>query len=297
MTLLLDSRFPLVWRSPDCVQFGVDTPRVVLTGVTASHERMLAALAVGVTASGLELIGSESGMSAEHIRAFRRDIDPVLFTPTPSVHATVAVAGDGATADRIEWRLREAGLEPQRSLGTPNDTELPADAAVILGHFVLDPERRQQWLRRDIPHLPIVFGDTSVTIGPFIEPGAGPCLYCLELHHRDSDPAWPALAAQLLGKNSEAETPFFASETATFAARVVLSRLRGRPAKVANGITIDAETGEQTSQSWRRHPECACAGIPEVSELSRQEIATPNWSQGAGRPTPTRRGGVVSVRV
>ena len=295
MTLVLDPRFPLVWRSPDSLQLGVDAPRVIMNTVTTAHERMLAALAVGVTPSGLALIGSEGGLSTEQIAAFHRDIQPALAVQSMAPHSTIAITGDGPTADRLEWRLREAGLETRRSHPMDDDTGV-TDIALVLGHYVLDPDVRQHWLRRDVPHLPVIFGDTSVTIGPFIEPGDGPCLYCLELHRMDADPAWPALASQLLGKRSAAETPFFASEAATIAARMVLTRATRLATRWATSVTVDAATGELTRRPWSRHQECGCAGIPDVSGLRRQESAMQSSRPVAGRSMPTRRGGDASVR-
>lgn len=299
MTLALDPRLPLLWRTPDSLQLGVDDPPVVLTHVTTAHEKMLAALAVGLTPEGLTLIGTDSGLSPAQISDFERAIGPALVQPKRVLSCSVEIDGFGATADRLEYRLREAGLEPPR--GLPGTTNF----AVIVGHYVLDPERRGRWLRRDIPHLPIVFGDTSVTIGPFIEPGAGPCLYCLELHRTDADPAWPAIASQLLGRVGTAESPFLASEAATIATRMVLNRARGGaarsdsvgadPTNAAIAVTVDAEAGERCNQSWRVHPRCACAGITaEVGQYPR-ETAKGRSVLAADRAMPTTKGEVACV--
>ncbi len=270
MTLTLDPRFPLLWRTPDSVQFGVDEPPVLLQGVSTAHERMLAALAVGLTPQGLTLVGTEAGLSAAQVDDFARAIRPALATPKVAASWAVVIDGSGPTADRLEWRLNEAGLLSRRMHGNANDLAVHStvpqpvhspDIAVLIGDYVLSPEHRGRWLRRDVPHLPILYSDTSVTIGPLIEAGAGPCLYCLELHHRDADPTWPTLASQLLGTSSTAQQPFVASEAATIATRWVLRRLREGAAASATALTLDVETGEFRRQSWQAHPECACAGI------------------------------------
>lgn len=266
MTLTLDPRLPLLWRTPDSLQLGVDNPPVVLHGISTAHERMLAALAIGLTPQGLALIGTESGLSPSQVSEFEHAIRPALVKPKVAFSASIDIDGLGPTADRLEWRLHEAGLLTRRTpASADNQSDLPTDGppllAVIVGEFVLDPERRGRWLRRDIPHLPIVYGDTSVTIGPFIEIGAGPCLYCLELHRRDADPAWPAIASQLLGTVSAAQEPFIASEAAAIATRMVLRRVSDGAAESATSLTLDAETGTCRQQSWQAHPECSCAGI------------------------------------
>ncbi len=266
MTLTLDPRLPLLWRTPDSLQCGVDKPPVVLQGVSTAHERMLDALAIGLTPQGLALIGTEAGLTAAQVADFERAIRPALLTPKVSISVNVDIDGFGPTADRLDWRLREAGLLSRRAPAcSEGATEIPPESpptfAIIVGEFVLDPERRGRWLRRDIPHLPIVYGDESVMIGPFIETGTGPCLYCLELHRRDADPAWPALASQLMGTVSAAQQPFIASEAATIATRLVLSRMRNGAAASATSLTVDVETGGCRRQTWQAHPECACAGI------------------------------------
>ncbi len=344
MTLTLDPRYPLVWRTPDSLQLGVDEPPVVLESVTLGHERMLSALSIGLTPAGLTLIGTESGLTVAQVEDFHRRVQPALIERRERPRARVAITGIGTgigagigigigaharadaspspTIDRLVWRLEEAGLEPhlidrhpvagkpdanKPDAGTALHSVGATDFAIIVAHYVLDPEVRGMWLRRDIPHLPIVFGDTSVTIGPMIEPGIGPCLYCLELHHKHADPAWPALASQLLRMRSTAETPFLASEVATIATRLILTRLlatdRAAPPVTASApapapapaLRLDAETGEQTRWLHSRHPDCACGGIADVSAPVLREIGTARSRQNAVRSMPPTTTGAVSV--
>lgn len=308
MMLALDPRFPLLWRTPDSLQLGVDDPPVVLESVSIGHERMLHGLSMGLTPEGLVLLGTESGLTVGQVEAFRRRIQPALLAPRERPRARVAITGSGPTVDRLALRLAEAGLEPLRSgrpaesVGAPRKRQgaegsstPPPQFAVVVAHFVIDPEVRGAWLRRDVPHLPIVYGDTSVRVGPMIEPGFGPCLYCLELHHRDSDSAWPVLAAQLLGSRSEAEAPFLASEAATLATRIILSRHSGKPDAFAISFTLDAESGRPTRRRHPRHPDCACAGIPQFSESAPRGIGTARSHRSAGRSSPPTTTGDVSV--
>jgi bacteriocin biosynthesis cyclodehydratase domain-containing protein len=321
-TLRLDPRYPLVWRSPTSLQLGVDRPRARFDQVTIAEERMLAALAVGSTARGIEVIGRNSGLTRAQVAEFQAAIHPALApaeepaVSSPAAARTVVISGAGPTADRLAWRLTEAGLDPRPTGVRPDDAVAApalraAGLAVVVGHYVLDPEFYGLWLRRDIPHLPIVFGDTGVRIGPLVEPGAGPCLYCLDRHRTDADPAWPAIASQLWGLRSTAETPFLASEAATAAARLVVDRLAGRAVPAATSITIDAATGRQSQGGHLRHPDCGCAGIPAAeapaAELSALAVSAPAprgtstarsghpARRSAARPSPTRRGEGLSV--
>ena len=55
MTLRLDPRRPIVWRTPHSLQIGVDPVLAVLDDVSEGDARLIDALAVGVPRSGLEI--------------------------------------------------------------------------------------------------------------------------------------------------------------------------------------------------------------------------------------------------
>ena len=79
---------------------------------------------------------------------------------------------------------------------------------MLVAHHVVRPARYGYWLRRDVPHLAVVFGDTTLTVGPFVQPGAeAPCLCCLDLARQDADPAWQAIATQLAYRPPSSEEP------------------------------------------------------------------------------------------
>lgn len=61
MALALDPRIQRVWRSPHALQFGVDAPVLVLDPVGSVEERMLAALASGVSRGVLEVVAQTAG--------------------------------------------------------------------------------------------------------------------------------------------------------------------------------------------------------------------------------------------
>src|SRR4051794_41909400 len=76
MVLALDSRIPRVWRTPHSIQFGVDEPTLVLDGVSAADERMLVALAAGVTADGLQLVADRARAPATAVTALLERLGP-----------------------------------------------------------------------------------------------------------------------------------------------------------------------------------------------------------------------------
>jgi bacteriocin biosynthesis cyclodehydratase domain-containing protein len=265
MILRLDPSRPFVWRTPTSAQFGVDHPIVVLPRLTLADERMLSALAIGVPRSGVGVIGLESGASEGDVSRLLNAVDPVLLQdphddapPT----GTLALAGTGPTARRLTDTVAQCGLTVHR-VDSEDDSRRGGhpDIAVLVAHYVVDPGFRGYWLRDDVPHLPIVFGDAEVHIGPMIEPGNGPCLYCLERQRADADDAWPAIASQLLGQRSLTETPLLSAEVAALAARLVVTRFRRGAAAESVSWHLDVASGTLSARRERPHPLCLCTGL------------------------------------
>ena len=283
MILRLDPRLPLVWRTPASVQLGIDPVVVVLDGVTELDERMLAALVVGVSDSGLAMI---AGARTAERDALLAALGPALSTaPLAPLTATVAVHGAESLVSAIATTLAQSGIDVVTGPDAASLAEQHPALAIIAAHYVLPPDLHGVWLRRDVPHLPVVLGDAGMTVGPLIEPGSGPCLLCLELHRRDLDPAWPAIAAQLLGRRSRAESPVVVMEGAAAASRLALERLTAG-AGAAASLRIDAATGRREVRTWLRHPDCGCSGIAHLlgreTEVSPAQPGT-DWASAARR--------------
>ena len=247
MILQLDPRHPLVWRTPTSLQLGVDDPRVCLDDVTEAQERMISALVVGISRPGLDLIARSSGADHQAAADLLVSVRGALRSSTPGpAPMSVVISGVGETVERMSSLLETVGVSPMAAGADPERTADGGGIAVIVAHFVVDPALHGVWLRRDVPHLPVVLGDTGARIGPFVEPGAGPCLYCLERHRTDADPAWPAMAAQLWGRRSPLDSGLVAAEVAARATRMVLGRLTsgGGPASgPPMSAFLDAVTG------------------------------------------------------
>ena len=288
MALRLDPRLPLVWRTPDSLQIGIDRPRVVLEDVTHADELVIAALAAGISRSGAEMIGRAAGLDDDDVRHLLAAVDPALErAPEPRVPVSVVVCGGGETADRLRDVIARSGMT---TLAEPDDPS-PPGLAVIVAHYVISPELHGRWLRRDIPHLPIVFSDGAVRIGPLVRPGEGPCLYCLELTRTTADHAWPAVAAQLWGRRSPAESALVSAEVAAIAARLVLSWAAGRPdqrpvgtpSTAASAIDLDVASGESVLTTFLPHPECGCISVAGAGPAVEPAQAGPGIATGASR--------------
>jgi bacteriocin biosynthesis cyclodehydratase domain-containing protein len=266
MVLKLDDRFATVWRDPFSLQLGVDPARVVLREMSTADERMIAALGSGVSRSGLDMIASSSGASEQDVSRLLRQVRPLLLSEPPEQPpARVSIVGRGQTVERIANTLALAGMTVSVS---PTVAEEPADLGIAVGHYVLDPDSYGFWLRRDLPHLPVVFGDDSVLIGPLVEPGNTPCLYCLEHYRRDADASWSAIASQLWGRRAASETALVSAEVAAKATRLVVGRARAgrQPARsmAARSFRLAVDSGEVTRRDWMPHPECGCVALPSA---------------------------------
>ncbi|MEB0307036.1 hypothetical protein QN345_17195, partial [Cryobacterium sp. 10I1] len=258
MTLRLDPRYPLVWRSPDTIQLGVDHPALRLRVPGPGLERVIDALRSGVPRSGAVMLGRTGGATAESVSALLAALRPVLLddlgpeSSTPALRHWVSVDGRGTTAARLRSFLDDLGLDTHElddgvggsarvaddsgygtgirfstASRTGADAAAPADTdlAVIIGRFAIEPARYRRWLNRDVPHLPVVFGDRKVRIGPLVEPGLGPCLFCLEQARVDADPAWPAMASQLAHRPAPTESARRGLEVAVRVAGIVQDRV------------------------------------------------------------------------
>ena len=267
MVLKLADDVPIVWRTPSSLQLGVDAPRVVLEEVGAGEERLIAALRSGISPSGWSMLARDAGLTEHRASGLLGALAPLLSVPAAIASGRVLVLGDGPVAANLAALLQDAGR-----LARP-DERRPALVALVAA-WVVGPEDAQHWLRRDVPHLPIVSSDRSVVIGPFVEPGSGPCLYCTQLARTDADPAWPAIAAQLWGRPSPRQSALTVNAVATFTARRIVARLQSGPSE-ARAWRLTDEGGTISVVRQVRHPRCSCAARPES-----------DWAPGSGRAAP-----------
>jgi bacteriocin biosynthesis cyclodehydratase domain-containing protein len=297
MAIRLDPRLPLVWRTPDSLQLGVDRPPVVLTAVSRLDERLLDALRHGISRGGLDMIAATEGATPAQVTQLLDLVRPALLPPrepaapstpsTPSTPTTSATppteqpprvdrgplprsprrrparrSGGGPTAERIADALARAGHDV-RMRRLADDADPHAALAVLVAHFAIAPAVYGRWAREDVPHLPVVIGDRQAAVGPLVEPGRTACCYCLDLHRVDADPAWPAIATQLLGRDSGSEAGLAPAELAGLAARPasVLVSMGGN-ALASHQAVLDVRTGRVTRRASRPHPRCGCRALP-----------------------------------
>jgi hypothetical protein len=169
-------------------------------------------------------------------------VAPMLDNPTHMRQASQSVARQAPGARTAALSRREVTFEVQVGDGPP---------AVLAA---------AGYARRRLAHLAISLRDGTAVVGPLVPPTGGPCLNCLDLHRRERDPEWPALAAQLAAAPGFTACAVTTALIATgLATSEVLSWIDGAtPTTVGASIEVSGSS-RLRQRSWPPHPACRCA--------------------------------------
>ncbi len=201
-----------------------------------------------------------------------------VVDPRPVTEGDV-LAGAATEADVGAPRQDAAAAATARAAGRPARGAAPDQRAgdrprvvVLVEHRAADSTAAAALVRADIAHLSVVVRESTAVVGPFVRPGHGPCLRCLDLHRGDRDPAWPRLMAQLTGLREGADEPEEATLStlaASLATLQVLAYVDGIVAPAALGATLEVELpqGLTSRRTWPAHPACGCHWPPPPSRL------------------------------
>jgi hypothetical protein len=99
-------------------------------------------------------------------------------------------------------------------------------------------------------------------------PGLTSCLRCADLHRRDRDPAWAALAVQLTvgRRHGPASAASVCTVLAGVAAQQALAFLDGgEPDCIDGTIELRPPDWRLRRRSWLAHPECGCSTSDETA--------------------------------
>jgi len=183
----------------------------------------------------------------------------------------IGLVSVGAHAvDALDLELRGMAGQPQAMLAPVSDRTAGPDLVVLAAVGAIRPDAGEPWLRRGIPHLPLVVQGHRVQVGPLITGGDGPCLSCMDLHRRDRDAAWPALLSQLApGWPLRPGPPVSLESTLTAmtigaAAMIVHTCLDGQPVPGDLSLELSLPWPTTVSRRWFRHPMCKCTGRHET---------------------------------
>ncbi|MET9634016.1 TOMM precursor leader peptide-binding protein [Lentzea sp. NPDC006480] len=248
----------MVRRGPGVVQVGIDPKHAVV--IDSLPEALIDEL---ITLDGRHTVAElgerlkNRGENPQQLIDVLASLDEagLLDTGHPARDATAAVHGAGHLALSITSLLAESNIQLAHN----------ADLTVLAATLVPDPNLVSTLMVFRTPHLPVRVREGVGIVGPLVLPGRSSCLNCADLHRADHDPAWPVIAAQLVGKPASTDV-LFASGTAALAVVQILESLiylRGRdlaPPPVLNAtLELDLVTGVAERRSWYPHPDCQCA--------------------------------------
>jgi bacteriocin biosynthesis cyclodehydratase domain-containing protein len=285
----IDPAIPQLWYSPTEVRFGGQRERVVLTDVGRAEELIITALRAGTPHHALSALLDDFGTTQQHLDQLLEQLSPVFIDADtgaePAIPPRVALERSTLWPDRpsrFDYLISDALTRAGAVLVSRNhDVEL----AVVLATHVVAPAVASYWLSNDVPLLPIVLGDESITLGPLVIPGVTSCLHCVDLHRVDDDLRWPALAAQLMHASHAGPTyvdPVVALEVASMLSRAVRNLAdSGRSGLEGVSMSVAVPSGKISERQWPAHPRCSCRDL--------QENATGSVvSLDAVRASPTR---------
>lgn len=276
----LNSDVPLIWRTPTSLQIGLDHPRVVLPKLYPAEERMISALRAGFADVSLTAISHECGLTSSESTALMTALGPALLPSLSQPSWRIALDGSGPFVDTLGLLLIASG---HRVVKAGASVAGRCDLAIVVGEYALDPHRPGGWLSRDIPHIPVIFSDESVRIGPLLgglsrssgEVEKFPCEQCIELAHRDSDECWVAMISQLVGTPAPSQQPLLGAEVSAVIARLIHTST-GHQINSNTAMKISAVDGTRELVTFALHPDCACQALPRnVSVLGSSHGQSP----------------------
>lgn len=285
--LSLDPSFPAVWRSASALQFGAE-PVAVLDDPQPWQLRMVRELERGVPDASFvpfaRAFGAPSDDAATRLLARLRR----ALTTGPASRRVVSLHRDEAVteaqADLVARGLAAAGFDAvvRHPFDPIDQPEGGAAAVVFIVPRVVPPGAAAALMASDIPHLPVVLTGPGADIGPFVQPGDTACLACVAAHRRDADPAWPAVAAQLIGRPVDVE-PAVLWEAGMVAGRLIDERARRRLDRTRS-VALRAGSLHRDVRTHRPHAECRCRSLAGSATAAAPVPLAPTSPTAFARP-------------
>lgn len=277
----LDPARPVLLRPDGAVQVGWDPGRAVLVqpprGLTATGlAAVLRTMQTPATAAELRL------EAARHGTVDTAELDTLLSALVgagvavrdsaprrPRRTASLRVHGRGPLSDLLVESLRCSGAVVRRS-SQPHAAVSTAgtDLVVLSDYLVADPRLVRELHAERVAHLAVRVRDGTGVVGPLVLPGMTSCLGCADLHRRDRDASWPAVAAQLRDTVAHSDRATVLATVALALSQVdrVIAAVRGPaagndlgpPPTLNATLEMDLATGSIMTRRWTRHPLCGC---------------------------------------
>ena len=232
----------------------VPTTRTPFEVVRARRAASIVVHGAGRVGASLATLLAAAGVGQVHV-ADRGPVRPGDVAPAGVAAADVDRSRTAAAAEA----LRRAAPEIR---STPPAPGRRPDLVVLASTEPVDTTLRTALAGGRVTHLVAGVRETTAVVGPLVLPGRTGCLRCGDLHRADRDPAWPVVAAQLVGIRRRREEPcdvVLATVAASLAALHCLAHLDGRPS-AATGASLELSLTDWRlrRRSWPAHPRCDC---------------------------------------
>ena len=268
----LDPALPVLLRPDGAVQVGWSPRRAVLIqpprGVTAAGlATLLRAMHSPVSISELQRHSDVSPGELDDLLA--QLVTASVATRGARQRATrsasIRVHGRGRLSELLAEGLRCSGARIKQS-NQPHAavTAADADLVVLSDNLVADPRMLRDLHSQGVAHLAVRVRDGTGLVGPLVVPGVTSCLGCADLHRRDRDAAWPAVAAQLRDTVGVADRATLLATAALALSQVnrVIGAVRGAesepPTSLNATLEFDVHAGSIVVRQWPKHPLCSC---------------------------------------
>lgn len=242
-------------RGDGWVQVGLHPGRRAVLRDTPGVRRLLDRLHAGTATTG-DLLHSDLERHAMEL-----------------LHRSGLLVGADELADRLrqrsewpiglwlpgEWEARVQGLVEEAGLTlAPHD---PSARIWLIGSEGETPRTMvEDLIRNDRPHLLVATVGHRVRIGPFVEPGRTACLYCLDAHGADIDPAHLQVTLAHTGRDPAEPPPDPALRDLAlcWAVRDLITYIDGGEPSTWSA-TVEIGVGlRPTHTPLTRHPRCGC---------------------------------------
>jgi hypothetical protein len=280
----LDPALPVLLRPDGAVQVGWSPRRAVLVrpprGLTSAGLAMLLrTMHSPIPMSELERQADRQGNVAAGelgdlvAQLVAAGVATRGHRPRPVRSASIRVHGRGPLSELLIASLRCSGARVKQS-SQPHAavTSADTDLVVLSDNLVADPRMLRDLHSQRVAHLSVRVRDGTGLVGPLVIPGVTSCLGCADLHRRDRDAAWPAVAAQLRDTVGVADRATLLATAALALSQVnrVIGAVRGSEAGREPGsdpgpppalnvtLEFDVHAGSIVARHWPRHPLCSC---------------------------------------
>jgi hypothetical protein len=257
----LPPNLPLVWTSATSIQVGIDPPRARVDDIPDNAAPLLHALSQGTPASGLAMLARVHQISQDWVDHLVTSLGPALNCPSSSNALRLDLWSTSEALSGLAPLATHSGVEVFLPESITDDTAPTGDAVALIADYLVHPRWADQLSRDNVPHVPVVFSDQTITVGPLVTPGHTPCLVCVESRRRDDMVGWLEVSSQLWGKRSPLHTP------ANIGMAWALLRVFLTPGGVRDmspGFSRAAYQASEGSVSWQAvdfHPRCSCRGL------------------------------------